>query len=226
MSNSNNIPPTRVIRGNDTEGATRKLDVEVEVEKPAKPTMKIDSDTPLRGDKSVNVDISKDTHFNSAAKQKAQAPDVKSEGKSSKANPPKTTLYRPGAIVEAEATEPSEDTDAPVIGWLVIVDGPGKGKGFSFSYGDQSIGRGTENSLVLDFGDTGISREAHANVMYDPQVKEFYLTRGGNNVYHQGNRVPGNGEVNLQSGDNILLGGTTLKFVALCGKDFDWNDTL
>lgn len=223
MSNSNNLPPTRVIRGDSTVDATRKIDTESA--KPAKPTMKIDEDMPIRGDKPVNVDISKDTHFNASVKVDSQASSAKSEGEKSKANPPKTTLYRPGAIVEPDAAVPAQDTDAPVIGWLVIIDGPGKGTGFSFSYGDQSIGREPSNSIALDFGDTGISREGHANVMYDPQVREFFLTRGGNNVYHQGNRVPGNGEVNLQSGDNILLGATTLKFVALCGKDFDWHDS-
>lgn len=134
---------------------------------------------------------------------------------------PKTVLFRPS---EAQDTPPAGDTAQPVVAWLVVRDGPGRGRALSMSYGLNKIGRDPDQSVSLDFGDTKVSRSHHAAIEYDPKLRAFYLSKGENLVYLNGDRVGSGQEHALNSGDQIELGDTTLQFVAFCGPDFDWND--
>jgi pSer/pThr/pTyr-binding forkhead associated (FHA) protein len=111
----------------------------------------------------------------------------------------------------------------PVVGWLVVISGPGQGRTLRLGHGMNSIGRGEGQRCRLDFGDTEISRNLHATVTYDPRGRKFYLMHGGGqNLTYLGEN-PVLQPVVLSGGELISLGKTTLKFVALCGPDFDWS---
>ena len=113
----------------------------------------------------------------------------------------------------------------PVVGWLVVVDGPGKGSSITLGNGQNSLGRGISSRARIDFGDKQISRETHALVTYDPKHNRFYVQQGtGTNLtYLDGEPVliP----TVLESGSRITLGETTLRFVALCDESFTWQDS-
>lgn len=110
-------------------------------------------------------------------------------------------------------------------GWIVVLEGPGRGTCFTLFSGVSSIGRGEDQTVKLDFGDNSISRTNHAIVAYDGEQKKFFLGHGGkaNIVRLNGNPVLSTEE--LTTNDKIRIGETTLWFVALCGADFDWNST-
>lgn len=118
----------------------------------------------------------------------------------------------------------NEVCDGPVVGWLVIVEGPGRGQAHALGYGMNPIGRGVDQRVRLDFGDRQISRASHAVVVYDPRGRQFFLQHGSsaNLTYLDGQLVltpqP------LAHGSDILIGRTRLRFVALCGPTFDWQD--
>ena len=114
--------------------------------------------------------------------------------------------------------------DDPVVGWLVVVGGPGVGASVRLGNGQNSIGRGDQCRVKLDFGDSQISRSTHAIVTYDPKGNRFYLQQGtGTNLtYLDGSPVLA--PTPLPSGSEIVLGDTTLRFVALCDDDFNWID--
>ena len=78
-----------------------------------------------------------------------------------------------------ERAEQSDGMDDPVVGWLVIVEGPGKGRAMQLGYGSNSIGRGETDRINLNFGDDQISRGGHATVTYDPRGRKFYVQHGG-----------------------------------------------
>ncbi len=122
------------------------------------------------------------------------------------------------------ATAAHDSMDDPVVGWLVVVDGPGAGSSLRLGSGQNSLGRSQEARVKLDFGDSQISRSTHAVVAYDPKGNRFYLQPGtGTNLtYLNGNPVLA--PTPLPSGSEILLGETTLRFVALCGDSFNWTD--
>ena len=58
----------------------------------------------------------------------------------------------------------------PVVGWLIITEGQGRGTDFRLIQGENRIGRNADLEVCLDFGaqsDNTVSHEAHAVVVYD-----------------------------------------------------------
>lgn len=119
--------------------------------------------------------------------------------------------------------QPTVSAD-PVVGWLVVIDGPGKGTSVRLGMGQNSIGRGEHSRVRINFGDDQISRSGHAVISYDPKTNSFHVHpgTGPNLTYIDGSAVLA--PAPLSSGSNILLGETTLRFVALCNKGFNWRE--
>ena len=90
-----------------------------------------------------------------------------------------TRLYRPGHAASpgeiGHGREVAEDLPA---GWLVVLDGPGKGNIAVLGYGVNSIGRDPTERVPLDYGDAMISRTRHIVVTYDPRGRKFYVQHG------------------------------------------------
>lgn len=109
------------------------------------------------------------------------------------------------------------------VGWLIVVDGVGRGSAFTLFNGVSTIGRGEDQIVRLDFGDNAISRENHASIAYDPMGKSFFIGHGGKaNLVRRNNR-PVLSTEELTSGDHITIGETVLRFIPLCGPDFSWD---
>lgn len=110
----------------------------------------------------------------------------------------------------------------PVVGWLVIVEGPGRGRSVEIGPGSNSIGRASSQKLCINFGDKQISRERHAALIYDPATKRFFLHNGDvRNLTYIDNEVVLS-PVELKGGETITLGDTRLRFVPFCGPHFGW----
>lgn len=143
-----------------------------------------------------------------------------------------TRLYKPhppqaeseGAIADtSRAAEAQKASGDPVVGWLVIIEGPGKGRSFELGYGANSIGRDRGQKVVLDFGDAHISREKHAMLVHDPKSMHFFLQPGeSRNLTYLADVVALN-PVQLTGREVITVGGTKLMFVPFCGPDFGWS---
>lgn len=110
------------------------------------------------------------------------------------------------------------------VGWMVVVAGPGRGNAFTLFAGVSQIGRGEDQAVRLDFGDLSISRSNHAAVAYDPRQQRFYLGHGGKANLVRLNGKPVLSTEELPSGSVIEIGETKLRFVALCGEEFDWGN--
>jgi hypothetical protein len=112
----------------------------------------------------------------------------------------------------------------PVVGWLVIIDGPGKGNFVHLGSGMNKVGRDRGQRVSLDFGDDGISRENHAIVTFDPLGRKFYIQQGtGTNLVYVGG-APVLIPTEISDRAEIRMGDTRLLFVALCGERFGWID--
>lgn len=111
----------------------------------------------------------------------------------------------------------------PIVGWLVVVSGEHLGEGFSLKSGRNFVGRSHTMDVVLD-GDSGVSRERHAIIIYEPKNRIFYAQPGEARelFYVNGEVILSN--VELHIGDTFLIGNTELKFVPFCTKDFAWED--
>ena len=130
----------------------------------------------------------------------------------------KTVVFRP----QAGSFVPPQASGLPVVGWLVVIAGPGIGRALEFSYGLNKIGRDSDQNICVDFGDAKISRRHHAAVEFDPRDRKFYLSKGENLLYLNGERVGTGTERELSTGDQLTIGDTTLQFVAFCGPGFNW----
>ena len=138
----------------------------------------------------------------------------------------KTRILSPGrhrATAEDSAAQADPMADPPV-GWLVVVRGPGKGNVLTLGNGMNAIGRGASSRVRLDFGDDNVSRANHARLSYDPRQRCWMLSHGdGSNLtYLNGEAVMSS--VEIESGAEIQIGETTLRFQAFCSKEFDWPD--
>ncbi|OBY24183.1 FHA domain-containing protein [Leisingera sp. JC1] len=122
----------------------------------------------------------------------------------------------------AQMAAPPGYTQFPV-GWLAVVQGPGRGAAFTLFSGVTVIGRGEDQTVRLDFGDNSISRDNHAAIAYDAEQKAFYIGHGGKANLVRRNGRPVLSTEELAAGDEIRIGETTLRFVPLCGASFGWD---
>lgn len=124
----------------------------------------------------------------------------------------------------APAADPMKSSAAPVVGWLVVVDGPGKGNFRPIFPGSNTIGRAGGQRIPLDFGDDTISSEKQAFLVYDGRKRHFQIVPNlerSNLVHLNDAALLSNSE--LKPHDKIMVGNTTLLFVPLCGPEFDWG---
>lgn len=137
----------------------------------------------------------------------------------------KTRIELPSAAVE-DATESSDSMDnlPPVVGWLVVVAGPGTGRSRELTFGLNSIGRGDDNRVPLNFGDTQISSDDHFRIAYDGRNKKFLISVGsGKNLVYIDEEPVLDARV-ISNGTEMSVGKTSLRFVSLCGDDWAWPD--
>jgi hypothetical protein len=112
----------------------------------------------------------------------------------------------------------------PVVGWLVIVGGPGIGSYRPIFEGNNTIGRSSDQRIPIDFGDDSISSEEQAYIRYDSSERSFLFVPNlaKTNVVSLNDKRP-TGAVELSQMDVITMGRTQLVFVPFCGPDFDWS---
>lgn len=108
-------------------------------------------------------------------------------------------------------------------GWLIVKDGPGKGASFALSQGVSQIGRGTDQTISLDYGDMAISRQNHAAIAYDAVSHEFHVGHGGKSNLVRVNGRPLLSTEPARDGDEIQIGETTLILKVLCTPEFNWS---
>lgn len=105
---------------------------------------------------------------------------------------------------------------APVAGWLVLLNGRFRGLDFRLVEGVNRIGRGRDMEVCLDFGedsDTSVSRETHAQVVYEGSSGTFSVERGSSRNLPLLNGKTLRRDAELNEGDVLMLGTTRLRFV-------------
>lgn len=146
-------------------------------------------------------------------------------GYGSEDEPPVTRVLRSTA-----SPDPSPDARYDVheltVGWLVVIDGPGRGCSVDIYSGMNSIGRNGAERIPLDFGDESISREAHAYVIYDEKQNSFFIQHGGKSNLVRLNDDPVLAPLSIKRGDTLEIGKTKLVFVPFCDDNFVWDHSV
>ena len=113
----------------------------------------------------------------------------------------------------------------PVVGWLVVVGGPGIGSFRPIYEGNNAVGRASSQRIPIDFGDNTISSEEQAYIRYDSMDRSFLFVPNlaKTNVVAVNNKKP-TGAIKLELMDVITMGRTQLAFVPFCSEEFDWSE--
>lgn len=113
----------------------------------------------------------------------------------------------------------------PVVGWLVVVGGPGLGAYRPIFEGNNTIGRSPNQRIPIDFGDDAISSEEQAYIRYDSAERSFLFVPNlaKTNIVSVNDKRP-TAAIPLQAMDVITMGRTQLVFVPFCGPEFDWSE--
>lgn len=131
---------------------------------------------------------------------------------------------RPADHPETVAHYPEKHGFDPVVGWLVCIDGPDKGRDFRIHPERNNIGRDPGQRGIVISGDKSISGKKHAVISYNPKNHRFNLIPGdGRGITYINDDellVP----QALAPYDRIEMGNTKLIFVPLCGEHFTWPE--
>ena len=116
----------------------------------------------------------------------------------------------------------NENGVTEVMGWLVCLDGKNRGADFKIHGEKNTIGRGSENDINLDF-DSAISKGVNAIIAYDNRNNKFFLYQSNslNNMYINGDLLLT--PVQLKDYDIIEIGNTKMIFRSLCNDTFVWE---
>ena len=131
-------------------------------------------------------------------------------------SPPPNATVRVGA--EARAGLKRD----PVVGWLVCLEGPDRGRDYRLHAEKNFIGRSPLMDVVIE-SDNTVSRERHAIVIFDPKKKSFWALPGEASGLVYLNSEIVNTPTPMKDGDALEVGQTKLVLVPFCGERFDWS---
>lgn len=135
-----------------------------------------------------------------------------------------TDLQTESAIVRSKEVGPAAAAAAPggpVTGWLVVLDGPARGRDLRLGVGRSFLGLDGTGAPVTLSPDAPLGAR-QAAVAYDAETDAFTLLPGSSQelCYLAGQAVlqpqP------LTGGEELKLGGATLRFVPFCGGGMRW----
>jgi Inner membrane component of T3SS, cytoplasmic domain len=135
--------------------------------------------------------------------------------------PPPPPLPKLGATRRADV-ETSGGKNDPVVGWLVCLVGPDRGRDFRLHAEKNFIGRSPAMDVCLA-GDETVSRERHAMVIFDPKKQVFWAIPGDASglVYLNGDIV--HSPTQMQRDDVLEVGRTKLALIPFCGEKYTWS---
>ena len=126
---------------------------------------------------------------------------------------------------ESEDTVVATPSEEPVVGWLVCIEGPNIGQCFNIYAGKNSLGRSSNNKIVIN-KDRTISREKHSWIIYEPRHREFFAQPGESSGLTYVNDENIMQATKLEKWSTIDVGNTRLTLVPLCDSEFSWETYL
>jgi hypothetical protein len=110
----------------------------------------------------------------------------------------------------------------PVVGWLVCIKGPNRGRDYRLHSDRNLVGRAPNMDICIESDET-ISRENHCQFVFSPRTRMFTLVPGisRNLTYLNGQDALFASE--LEPYDTNDLGEGSFMFVPFCNDRFDWE---
>jgi hypothetical protein len=108
-----------------------------------------------------------------------------------------------------------------VVGWLVCLAGPDRGRDFRLHAEKNFVGRSSAMDVCV--ADETVSRDRHAMVIFDPKKQTFWAVPGdaAGLVYLNGDIV--NAPTQMNPDDVLEVGQTKLVLIPFCGEKYSWR---
>jgi Inner membrane component of T3SS, cytoplasmic domain len=111
----------------------------------------------------------------------------------------------------------------PVVGWLVCIGGPDRGRDFRLHSEKNYIGRSPAMDVVI-LNDNSVSRDKHAAVVFDPRKKSFWALPGdASGLVYLNNEVVYT-PTEMKPDDMLELGLTKLVLVPFRSEKYSWDE--
>jgi len=129
---------------------------------------------------------------------------------------------KPGATRRLGQDAASVGKADPVVGWLVCLEGPDRGRDFRLHSEKNFIGRSSSMDVAIE-GDDTVSREKHGVIIFDPKKLAFWVLPGDASglVYVNGEIV--HSPTQISADDTLEIGQSKLVLVPFCGPKFNWT---
>lgn len=133
-------------------------------------------------------------------------------------------------VVDAKGDDDAQKTigyfgsipSEPVVGWLVAIEGEHFGEDFKLHTGKNFIGRSKNMDVVLS-GDSSVSRERHAILLYEPKSNMFLVQPGDSKELFYLNNEVVLSATKIQAYDILSIGDSRLLFIPCCSEKFNWD---
>lgn len=142
-------------------------------------------------------------------------------------------ISRISETVWANRTEENQDEDGVtvgaysdfrgndyVVGWLVCVDGPDRGKDYRLHQGYNRIGRDQKQD-INPVNDLKISRSCHCSIVYENIKNRFYFVSEPGKISYLNSKLA-EGVSELNNGDTFQIGESEFEFIAFCREGRNW----
>ena len=127
-----------------------------------------------------------------------------------------------GSAIAQPGTAAETGLAAAPKGPVVVLDGPARGQDLRLGEGRNFLGvDAAGNPAVLDANSPLAVRRGI--VVYDPQDNNWCALPGSSNELCTLNGKSLIEKMPLTAGDTFAVGGAQLRFVPLCGPEFNWN---
>ena len=120
-------------------------------------------------------------------------------------------------------TQPPAEDLALTAGWLVITSEKGRGRSYPVKLGRNKLGRGRENAICIEVGDSTISKDNHVTLAADPKTKRFFAIPGDSTNFAYLNDEPLLEARALEDKAVLQVGATVFTFVQFAGNYVDWD---
>ena len=109
-----------------------------------------------------------------------------------------------------------------IVGWLVCVSGPERGRDWRLHQGFNRMGRDYRLDIPV-MEDKSLGREPVCAVVYDDRTNKFFAVQQQGNVAYLNADVL-QGAVELKTGDIISAGKSQFEFIAFCREGRTWEN--
>lgn len=135
--------------------------------------------------------------------------------------PPTPAGPQPG-VTRRLSLETGGARSEPVIGWLVCLEGPDRGRDFRLHAEKNFIGRAPHMDVCIP-SDDSVSRDKHGVLVFDPKKQTFWILPGdaAGLVYLNGEIV--HTPAQMKRDDVVEVGKTKLVLIPFCDDRYNWT---